>query len=270
MKFLRRIFFLVVMTISVSHAEDDLSALEPSPESSSSTESIVIKSISDLQQITPYSSISVIQKRYLPKTFRWESNASLSATINHTFFYLAGASGRFGFFLREDHGLGVEGFAILPPLFKGVTNDLTGPPNYILPTSYILPQFYGGLYYKWSPFFGKMALLDKRIIYFDTYFTLGAGVHKVLDGIEIIKERIKKRALKVENERPHSLLAGSSSPAFTLGVGQLFAFSQSFALNWELKWFYTVVRYQKGNMHTPIDLNFSLGVNYYFPEAGYR
>ena len=255
--------------MGVSHAEDNLEDLEASPQSNSS-DTVQIKSLSDLQQITPYSSISVIQKRYLPKTFRWELNASLSGTINHTFFYLGGVSGRIGFFLREDHGFGLEGFATLPPIFKVVTNNIIGPPNRILPASFLLPQFYGGVYYKWSPVFGKFALLDKKIIYFDAYITIGAGVHKVLDGIETIKEQIKKRGLKLESEESRSQFAGQAFPAFTLGVGQLFALSQSLAVNWELKWFYTFVKYEKGGIYTPTDINFSLGVNYYFPEAGYR
>lgn len=268
-KQVKKIFLILFLMMGVSHAEDNLEDLEASPQSNS-PDTVQIKNLSDLQQITPYSSVSVIQKRYLPKTFRWELNASLSGTINHTFFYLGGISGRIGLFLREDHGFGLEGFATLPPIFKVVAKNITGAPNYILPSSILLPQFYGGVYYKWSPVFGKFALLDKKIIYFDAYITIGAGMHKVLNGIETIKEQIKKRGLKLESEKPHSQLAGQAFPAFTLGVGQLFALSQSLAVNWELKWFYTISRYEGGRTYTPTDLNFSLGVNYYFPEAGYR
>ena len=271
----KKIFFLLFLMMGASHAEDNLENLEAYPKSNSS-DTAQIKSLSDLQQITPASSISVIQRRYLPKTFRWELNASLSGTINHTFFYLGGVSGRIGLFLREDHGLGLEGFATLPPIFKVVTNNMIGPPNYILPSSSILPQFYGGIYYKWSPIFGKFALLDKKIIYFDAYITIGGGIHKVLNGVETIKEQIKKKGLTPKKNKPHSKLVGQAFPAFTLGVGQLFALSQSLAVNWELKWFYTYSKYEKRledkeeRIYIPTDLNFSLGLNYYFPEAGYR
>lgn len=274
MKFWRLTFkkslLIFFMAGSFSQAEDDLTELEVSPQKKSPEEKVQIKSLSDLQQITPYTSISVIQKRYLPKTFRWELNASLSSTINHTFFYLGGASARIGFFLREDHGLGVEYFGTLPPIFKVVTNNMTGPPNQILPSSVVLPQHYGGIYYKWSPVFGKFALLDKKIIYFDAYATIGGGMHKVLNGIQTIKEKINKKGLKIENEKTHSKLASEAFPTLTFGLGQLFSINQSLAVNWELKWFYTFARYEEGRLYTPSDLNFSLGVNYYFPEAGYR
>lgn len=265
------IFFLSAgfLSTGLSYAQDSYEDLEASPKSGSQ-ETVQIKSLSDLQQITPYTSISVIQKRYLPKTYRAEFNLSLSAVINHTFFYLGGASGRVGFFIREDHGFGLEAFAALPPVFKVVTNNITAPPNNILPSSVILPQLYGGIYYKWTPVFGKFALLDKKIIYFDSYATLGGGMNKVLNGIEVIKEEINRRGLTIKNPRPHSKLTGQVFPAFTFGLGQLFTVNQSWAVNWELKWFYTFVMYEAGRLYTPTDINFSLGINYYFPEAGYR
>ena len=266
---LKQVLIFLSLTMTSSYAENSYKELEASPKSPPA-ENVPIKSLSDLQDITPYTSISVIQKRYLPKTFRSELNISLSTIINHTFFYLGGVSGRFGFFIREDHGFGVEGFAFLPPIFKLVTRNMTGEPNYILPSSVVLPHLYGGVYYKWSPVFGKFALLDRKILYFDSYFTVGAGMNKVLNGIATIKEQIKKRGLKIENERPHSELAGQAFPALTVGLGQLFAINQKLAINWELKWFYTFIKYEQGNLYTPTDINFSLGLNYYFPDAGYR
>ena len=265
--------FFSLMAAAVSKAENSLQDLEPSPKDNSSAKEVQIKSISDLQQITPYTSISVIQKRYLPKTFRGEFNFSFSGTINHTFFYLGGVSGRLGFFIREDHGLGVEGFATLPPIFKIVTRNITGPPNHILPSTTILPQFYGGVYYKWSPIFGKFTLLDRKILYFDTYTTIGGGMHKVLNGQETIKAKAAQRGLSKVTNKESEKLVSDVCPALSLGLGQLFALNQTWAVNWELKWFYTFARIEnnkEGRLYTPTDINLSIGVNYYFPEAGYR
>ena len=266
---MKKLFPLFVCFSICSYA-DTFQELEKIPENSNPSQQIQIKSFSDLQRITPYTSISVIQKRYLPKTFRAELNLSLSSIINHTFFYLGGASGRVGFFVREDHGLGLEGFALLPPIFKLVTKHMIGEPNYILPSSVVLSKFYLGGYYKWSPVFGKFAILDKRIVYFDMYMTIGGGMRWVLNGFEVIKKQIQERGLKVENERPVNQLAQQFFPSLTIGLGQIFAVNQSWAFNWELKWFYTFVRYQSGPLYTPLGIHFSLGVNYYFPEASYR
>ena len=265
---MKKLFPLFVCFSICSYA-DTFKELEKIPESpSNSSQRIQIKSLSDLQRITPYTSISVIQKRYLPKTFRAEFNLSLSSIINHTFFYLGGASGRVGFFVREDHGFGFEGFAILPPIFKLVTKQMIGEPNHILPSSVVLPEFYFGGYYKWSPVFGKFAILDRKIIYFDSYMTVGGGMKWVLNGFEVIKKQIP--GYQISDERSVPLLAQQFFPSLTIGLGQIFAINQSWAFNWELQWLYTFVKYQSGTLYTPINIKFSLGVNYYFPEASYR
>ena len=221
-----------------------------------------IKNLSDLQQLTPYESVSIIQKRYLPKTFRGEFNLSFSSVINHKFFYLGGLSARVGFFLREDHGFGIEGFAFLPSMNKWVTNEMIGLPNNILPLSSVFSQLYGGAYYKWSPVFGKFAVLNKKIIYFDMYMIFGAGWSRFVIGLD----EKKQQALKV----PFSKLAKDFFPTVSASLGQMFALTQDWAFNWELKWFYTIVQFQNKRTEKPLVINLSLGINYYFPGAGYR
>jgi len=223
-----------------------------------------IKNLSDLQQLTPYESVSVIQKRYLPKTFRGEFNLSFASVINHKFFYLGGVSARAGFFLREDHGFGLEGFAFLPPMNKWVTNEMIGPPNNILAFSFVFSQLYGGGYYKWSPVFGKFAVLNKKIIYFDMYMTFGAGWSRVIIGLDEEKQQA------IEGNINFPKLAKDFFPAFSASLGQMFALTQDWAFNWELKWFYTIVQFSDEKIYNPVEINLSLGINYYFPGAGYR
>lgn len=235
------------------------------PDSAGRVKRLKIKSLSDLQQLTPYESVSVIQKRYLPKTFRGELNLSLSGVINHTFFYVGGLSAKAGFFIREDHGFGLEGFAFLPAVNKLVTNEMIGPPNHILPFTAVLSQFYAGAYYKWSPVFGKFAVLNKKIIYFDMYMTFGAGASKVIRGLTEKTERALEGAARLPR------LEKDLFPSMSLSLGQIFSLSQDWAFNWELKWFYTIIQFQNQSApYTPLDINLSLGLSYYFPGAGYR
>ena len=267
--FFKRLWPFFFLFLSQVLWAESLENLEPAPEDSTGRiKQLKIKSLSDLQQLTPYESVSVIQKRYLPKTFRGEFNLSVSTVINHTFFYLGGLSAKAGFFIREDHGLGLEGFALLPSINKRVTNEMIGPPNHILPITDVLSQLYGGAYYKWSPVFGKFAVLNKKIVYFDMYLSLGAGMSRVVNGLD-------EKTQKVLNKGGHvpSQLARNWFPSASLSLGQIFAFNQDWAFNWELKWLYTYTILQtkdKSRPYTPVGINLSLGVNYYFPGAGYR
>ena len=258
-------FFLFLFSASFAQSSEDRG---PSSDDTGRIKKIKIKSLSDLQHLTPYESVSVIQKRYLPKTFRGELNLSIASVINHTFFYIGGVSLRVGFFLQEDHGFGLEVFAFAPPAFKIVTKEMAD--NGIAPFSIVFSQLYGGAYYKWSPVFGKFAFLNNKIIYFDMYVTLGAGMTRILNGREIIEEKFQKEGKTFEGPAFPDL-DGDFFPTFSMGLGQMFALSQDWAFNWELKWQYTLVRYKdKPQPYIPMGINFSLGANYYFPGAGYR
>ena len=215
--------------------------------------------ILEIQRLTPYESISVIQRRYMPKTFRGELNVSMAAIVNHHFFYLFGLTSRLGMFLREDHGFGVDVFAFLPAFGKQVTRDLIN--NKIIPLQKNFNQFYAGGYYKWSPIFGKFSVLNEKIIYFDMYLVLGAGVSRFASGLS----QELKEAHKIEND-----LAKDFFPSFSGSLGQLFSYSQSIAWNWELKLLYTPLEYQGVGISHRWDLSFAFGVNYYFPDVGYR
>ena len=266
---MKRIFlrgFLPFLLIFASQGlfAQSLEDVEPAPAKVNRIKQLKIKSLSDLQALTPYESVAVIQKRYLPKTLRGELNISVFSVINNTFFYLGGVSARAGFFLREDHGFGLEGFGLLPPINKIVTKEMIGPPNHILPYTTVISQFYGGAYYKWSPVFGKFAVLNNKIIYFDMYISLGAGMSHVVDGLDDETQQLLDEGSALRK------LSKTFFPTGSVSVGQVFAFNQEWAFNWELKWLYTVIQYQDGDPYTPVDIGFSLGVNYYFPEAGYR
>ena len=124
---------------------------------------------------------------------------------------------------------------------------MVGRPNSIVPvpSNVVLSQFYGGAYYKWSPVFGKFSVLNKKIIYFDTYMTLGGGANRLLDGVEVIDKQLKNRKLQWGDGKPVTAkLSKPMAPSVSLGLGQMFALSQDWAFNWELKWLFTFVQYE--------------------------
>ena len=259
------LFFLPFSAFSAS-----LKDLEATSDRSKKIKRVRVESLSDLQKLTPKESVSVIQRRYMPKTFRGEFNLSVSTVINHTFFYLGGASAKAGLFIREDHGFGLEGFAWLPPLFKMTANDMIGPPNQIVPLGTVLGQFYGGVYYKWSPIFGKFSVLNRKIVYFDMYMALGTGMSWVLNGVDVIDQQLRKTGRGKLDNRFEQLLSSNKFPAFSIGLGQMFSLTQDWAVNWELKWILSFIQTKAGKLYTPWDINFSLGMNYYFPGAKHR
>ena len=262
-------FFVLLFFFLPKGLSQELKDLESAPQKKSIRE-IKIKSVSDLQALTPYESVAVIQKRYLPKTFRGEFNFSVATVINHTFSYFGGLSAKAGFFFREDHGLGLEFFGPFFPFAKPVKNEMILEQN-IIPYTISTPQFYGGAYYKWSPVFGKFSVLNKKIIYFDMYLTLGGGVGRFVediteDYIGNLLQKGKKFDSGIRLLKPY-FFAGN------LAVGQVFALSQDWAVQWELKWLYAVIQYEQdgqGQTEVPVNIGFSIGMNYYFPGAGYR
>ena len=113
--------------------------MEPVPKGKN-IRKIKIKSLSDLQALTPHESVAVIQKRYLPKTLRGELNLSLASIVNHTFSYFAGVSAKAGFFLREDHGFGLEFIGPFLPFDKPVKDELVLNQS-IIPFNTSKPNF---------------------------------------------------------------------------------------------------------------------------------
>ena len=265
--FLNKHLVFLLFLFSQSLWAQSLEDLEPVVDTTKRIKQLKVKSLSDLQQITPYESISVLQKRYLPKTFRGEFNLSVASIINHTFFYLGGVSARAGFFLREDHSFGLEAFGLFPPIIKLITEDLIAGD--IVPASLVFSQFYGAAYYKWSPVFGKFAFLNKKIIYFDMYMTLGAGITGFADRKKIIEWVVFRRGKSPK--RKFFTLEKEYYPTGSFALGQVFALNQNWAFNWELKFLFTRLKFKEKTVHDiQMDTGLFLGVNYYFPKAGYR
>lgn len=253
------ILFILLFLPLLSEAES-LKDLELSEDTSERIKQLKIKSLSDLQKLTPYESISVLQRRYLPKTFRAEFNLAPISVINNDYFYSIGVYGHIGFFIREHHGLGIEGF-IGQNIKRPVTFKYL--QKHIFPSNYAYSKGYGGVYYKWSPIFGKFAILNKKIVYFDTYFHLGLGMH-FMEGLSEKDQRALQRSAITQLE-----LAKDFHFAGNLGIGQVFALGKNWAINWELKGIVTYVEFiNKSNV--VLNINLLVGINLYVPGAGYR
>lgn len=208
--------------------------------------------LSDLSKLQPFSEVSVIQRKFLPKTERFQFFLGFSAIANDPWFWGIGAAGRFGYHFTEALALELN-FAGLSSSEKDAAKDLRSN-NAVRTDSIISAQNYLGLDVVWTPIYGKMSLFNRRIVPFDMYFAAGLGQ----TGLSNAKE--------------------AAAPSFHIGGGQIFAMSKGIGFRWDLSWdFYNATPNPAvGSTGTPPgqsqfnNLLLTIGASFFFPEATYR
>lgn len=204
-----------------------------------------IKEVSDLGRLSTFSDVAVIQRRYLPKTGRFEIYAAPSLVLNDAFFINLGVNGRIGYNFTERYGIEFVGFALTTSQ-RQVTEDLANKRG-VETRSLITPKNYYGLDFKYTPIYGKMTTSGASITPFDLYFSVGAG-------------------MTATNQ-------GGTEPSVHIGTGQIFALSKGMAFRWDFSWnMFTA----ESNVEAARGRSFyntlliSAGVSFFFPEAKYR
>lgn len=201
---------------------------------------------STLGELAPFSEVSVLQKRFLPKTGRFQGFVGLSNVVNDPWFFGVGATLKGAYHLNEEWGLeGVASF--ISNSEREAAKDLNSQHN-VAPSEFIQISGYYGLHLMWTPIYGKTTFFNQRIIPFDMYFTGGLGSSTVD--------------------------TGSGGSTFHLGTGQLYAWSKSMGFRWDLSWNFVQAKpnsstgnAKEGNYN---NLVLSAGVSFFFPEAKYR
>jgi outer membrane beta-barrel protein len=198
-----------------------------------------MRSVTDLNQLSPFSDVSVIQKKYLPKTGRFQLFTAAGLTTNSPWFLNLGARVNLGYNFTESFGLEATGLFLTNSALdaaKDIKNN-----NNLQPDKFVVTKGYLGLDLVWSPIYGKITDHDNKIIPFDT----------------------------TAQEK--------NVTTFHLGTGQIFALSKSMAFRWDYSWhFFQATPVQdaastnapsKGSYN---DLILTAGVSFFFPEASYR
>lgn len=210
-------------------------------------EEVRINKISELDKLVPFQDIAVIQKRYLPKTGRFELYPNIGMVTNNPFFFSGMFQVRGAYALTEKWA--IEGIASLFTNTKyKVTKDLKDHYN-VDTESHILTKGYYGLDLRWSPVYGKMGMFNNGILPFDLYFSFGGG--------------------KMQTNQ-------STSPfVIHTGMGQIFAIKKWMAFRWDLSGYF----YSSETKATATgasakesfqDIHLGLGLSFFFPEAKYR
>lgn len=207
-----------------------------------------IKTMTELDRLVPFEDVAVIQKRFLPKTQRFEFFPNVGFIANNAFFLSAYFQARLGYAFTEKWAVEAIGAIFTDSNYK-VTKDLKD--KLVKTENLIVPDSYYGLDVRWTPFYGKMGYFTNTIIPFDMYFSLGAGITNT---------------------------SQSTSP-FTVhaGTGQIYALKKWMAFRWDLSLYYYnsetevgVVSGSPKRNDTFTDIQMSLGMSFFFPEASYR
>lgn len=228
--------------------EVELESSEPKPEpvvqerpTQSPVQDLRPMDFSGLGQLAPFTEVSVIQKRYLPKTGRFQLFGGLTLITNDPFFNTAGFVGKAAYFFSENFGLELNYFGLSTFEAKATTElkKIQGvKTDNLIITNRVL-----ALDLMWVPIYGKMSWFNERIVPFDLYFSLGGG--QTNTGLE-------------------------EAGTVHLATGQIFALSKSTAFRWDFSWnfFNTKGIDQKTAGYNNLFL--TLGMSWFFPEAKYR
>lgn len=196
---------------------------------------------SDLGQLAPFSEVSVLQKRFLPKTGRFQLFGGLSMVTNDPFFNVIGAVAKGGYFFNETWGIEASYFGLSTSEAKatkelkeiqGVETDNLIVTKSVLAVDVVM-----------VPVYGKMTWLNEAIIPFDLYFSVGAGT------------------TKTQSEDAGTL---------HLAAGQIFALSKSTAFRWDFSWNFFNATGVDGKQGAYNNLFLTAGWSWFFPEAKYR
>lgn len=193
--------------------------------------------LSAFGRLGAFSDIAVLQRRFLPKTKRFELSAAGGAIFDNPFFVNVTLGLRFGFYFTEKYGVEAN-YHLATDLQSPVVDDLY-KRGVKVSQSLTIPRRYYGLDFKWNPVYGKLAVWNRSIVPFDNYYLLGLG--QVLT------------------------LANQSISALHMAVGFMFAHSKSWAFRPEVS-FYT---YSIAGEAT-VDIHLILAMSFFFPEAKYR
>ena len=227
------------------------------------TEDINVTKLENLNQLKPFEDIAVIQKRYLPKTERFEANINASTNINDSYFSAYGIGGGLTYNFNEKFA--VEGIA---KWFS--TSNSSNSKNLldrgVVVNGMVVTELFYGVDFRWKPIYGKFSYFDKKIIPFDHYFSVGLGQTQLATGSSASGS---STSVQVE--------ALDDPITLRISTGEVFALTKWMVFRWDVSWHFMQpeVRTTRGTAVTVTDdiqnnLFINFGLSFYFPEAKYR
>lgn len=213
-------------------------------------EDVDVQSLKDLSRLAPFSEVSVIQKKFLPKTQRFQFFAAGSIMTNTPWYNNVGAKLNLSYNFTEAFGVELN-TSFLTNSERESTKEIK-ENNGLEADQFIYTKNYVGLDLVWSPIYGKISSMNNKIIPFDMYFSIGGGT-------------------STTNSKE------GDNATFHAGVGQIFAITKSMSFRWDYSFNYFNATPVQTDFTTPApgqssynDLLLSAGISFFFPEASYR
>lgn len=128
--------------------------------------------VRDVEQVSWRDIVTVIRKPFL-KVRRTAVRPIFATTMNDNMIRHFGLGGELSYFLSDNLAVGVEGQYYLKQFREPF--DLVARQARRLPTVNTY-NFSAALNFHYVPVYGKFAILDKKIITWESYFTAGIGV----------------------------------------------------------------------------------------------
>lgn len=209
-----------------------------------------IERLTDLNTLSPFREVSVIQKKYLPKTERFQFYLAGGMTTNSPWFLNLGAKVNVSYFFTESFGIEVGGM-FLSNSEREVSKEIR-ETNKLQPEKFVNTKSHYGVDLIWSPIYGKVSFVNDRIIPFDMYFSAGVGSSST-------------------NSQE------GTNTTFHVGTGQIFAISKAMAFRWDYSWNMYKATPVADNAGTTSpssnnynDLILTAGISFFFPEVSNR
>lgn len=218
----------------------------PKPAETANKEEVKVETFADLGRLAPFDDVSILQKRFMPKSNRFQFFGGLATMANDPWFYGLGFAGKLSYGFTE--AWGIEGtFGINGSSAKDTIKDLKSE-NTVDTSQIVSTNGYYLVDVMWTPVYGKMTLMNQRIVPFDMYFNLGVG-SSTLDNA-----------------------TAKSATTIHIGTGMIFALTRSVGFRWDL----SINNYSAApNVANSTAGSFNnvlltLGASFYVPEVKYR
>jgi len=186
--------------------------------------------------------VSVLQRRYLPRTGRFQVFVGPSMILNDPWFNVYGGTLRLGYNFLEAWGI-EAGYTTVSTDKTQARREL-GKINDVVAQNIVYTRNYYNVDVNWTPLYGKMTWFDQKIVYYDTYFSAGFG------GTEI--------------------QTGDVQSTIRVAAGQIFSISKKMAFRWDVSWNSFEARQVDASEGSFNNVFLTAGVSFFFPEASYR
>lgn len=191
-----------------------------------------------------FSNIIVISKKFLRKTNKIEIFTYGAFSIDNAFYTEVAPSIDITYYFKEKYAISLSylHFFNFPRLIIKQLRDAVLNDERQFKAKKTL-----GLYFHWSPVYGKITFLNKKLIPFDLYFSLGLA------------------QINATYKKPEGARAKFSGLAVSGQVGQQFALTPSLAFHWKiLSSVYFRAPNKGGERNLSYQTVFGMGLSWFF------